>query len=559
MAKQIVTGENSRQSILRGVNILADAVKITLGPKGRNAVIEKKFGAPVITKDGVTVAKEIELKDPMENMGAQMVREVASKTSDVAGDGTTTATVLAQAIFREGVKTIAAGANPMAVKRGIETAVRTVSGYDETAKDGHKKHVKGELEKFSKEVKESSMIAQVGTVSANNDHTIGNIIAEAMKKVGKDGVITVEESKTMETALEVVEGMQFDRGYLSPYFVTDPERMECVLENVYILIHEKKISSMKDLLPLLEQIAKSGKPLVIIAEEVEGEALATLVVNKLRGTLSCAAVKAPGFGDRRKAMLEDIAILTAGKAISEDLGIKLENVKLDDLGKAKKITIDKDNTTIVEGGGKSSDIEGRVKQIRAQVEETTSDYDREKLQERLAKLVGGVAQIKVGAATETEMKERKARVEDAMHATKAAVEEGIVPGGGVALVRCQSALDKLKAEGDEHIGISIVKRALEEPLRLIAANAGHEGAVVVEKVKSNPNANYGFNAETESFGDLVEAGVIDPTKVTRTALQNAASIASLLLTTEASVSEFPDKDEKASAMPSGGGMGGGMY
>jgi chaperonin GroEL len=558
-AKQIVHGEQSRQAILRGVNQLADAVKITLGPKGRNVVLDRKFGSPTITKDGVTVAKEIELKDPLENMGAQMVREVASKTSDVAGDGTTTATVLAQAIFREGAKTVAAGANPMAVKRGIEIAVRSICGYDETQKDGSKKRVKGELDKLSKDVKESGMIAQVGAVSANNDHTIGNIIAEAMKKVGKDGVITVEESKTMETTLEVVEGMRFDRGYLSPYFVTDPERMECVLENALILIHEKKISSMKDLLPLLEQVAKSGKPLLIIAEEVEGEALATLVVNKLRGTLSCAAVKAPGFGDRRKAMLEDIAILTAGKAISEDLGIKLENVKLDDLGKAKKITIDKDNTTIVEGGGKSSDIEGRVKQIRAQVEETTSDYDREKLQERLAKLVGGVAQIKVGAATETEMKERKARVEDAMHATKAAVEEGIVPGGGVALVRCQSALDKLKAEGDEHIGISIVKRALEEPLRLIAANAGHEGAVVVEKVKSNPNANYGFNAETESFGDLVEAGVIDPTKVTRTALQNAASIASLLLTTEASVSEFPDENEKASAMPSGGGMGGGMY
>ncbi|HEV2494277.1 MAG TPA: chaperonin GroEL [Terriglobia bacterium] len=557
-AKQIVHGEQSRQAILRGVNQLADAVKITLGPKGRNVVLDRKFGSPTITKDGVTVAKEIELQDPLENMGAQMVREVASKTSDVAGDGTTTATVLAQAIFREGAKTVAAGANPMAVKRGIELAVRTICGYDETGKNGNKKHAKGELDKFSKEVKESTMIAQVGAVSANNDHTIGNIIAEATKKVGKDGVITVEESKTMETTLEVVEGMRFDRGYLSPYFVTDPERMECVLENALILIHEKKINSMKDLLPLLEQIAKSGKPLLIIAEEVEGEALATLVVNKLRGTLSCAAVKAPGFGDRRKAMLEDIAILTGGKAISEDLGIKLENVKLDELGTAKKVTVDKDNTTIIEGAGKPSDIAGRVKQLRAQVEETTSDYDREKLQERLAKLVGGVAQIKVGAATETEMKERKARVEDAMHATKAAVEEGIVPGGGVALVRCQSALDKLKAEGDEHIGISIVKRALEEPLRLIAANAGHEGAVVVEKVKSNPNANYGFNAETESFGDLVEAGVIDPTKVTRTALQNAASIASLLLTTEASVSEFPDKDENASAMPSGGGMGGGL-
>src|SRR5579863_9879752 len=543
MAKQITYSGDARAAILRGVNKLADAVRVTLGPKGRNVILDRKFGSPTITKDGVTVAKEIELYDPLENMGAQMVREVASKTSDVAGDGTTTATVLAQAIYREGAKNVTAGANPMAIKRGIAKAVEAIV----TSLKAHSKPVNG------------PMIAQVGTISANHDETIGTIIAGAMDKVGKDGVITVEEAKTLETSLEVVEGMQFDRGYLSPYFVTDPERMEVVLDNPYILIHEKKISVMKDLLPLLEQIARAGKPLLIIAEEVEGEALATLVVNKLRGTLAGAAVKAPGFGDRRKAMLEDIAILTGGKNIAEELGIKLENVKLDDLGKAKKITIDKDNTTIVEGGGKSSDIEGRVKQIRAQVEETTSDYDREKLQERLAKLVGGVAQIKVGAATETEMKERKARVEDAMHATKAAVEEGIVPGGGVALVRCQSALDKLKAEGDEHIGISIVKRALEEPLRLIAANAGHEGAVVVEKVKSNPNANYGFNAETESFGDLVEAGVIDPTKVTRTALQNAASIASLLLTTEASVSEFPDKDEKASAMPSGGGMGGGMY
>jgi chaperonin GroEL len=557
-AKQIVHGEQSRQAILRGVNQLADAVRITLGPKGRNVVLDKKFGSPTITKDGVTVAKEIELKDPMENMGAQMVREVASKTSDVAGDGTTTATVLAQSIFREGAKTVAAGANPMAVKRGIELAVRTVCGYDETQKDGSKKHAKGELDRFSKEVKESTMIAQVGAVSANNDLTIGNIIAEAMKKVGKDGVITVEEAKTMETALEVVEGMQFDRGYLSPYFVTDPERMECILENALILIHEKKISSMKDLLPLLEQIAKAGKPLLIIAEEVEGEALATLVVNKLRGTLQCCAVKAPGFGDRRKAMLEDIAILTGGKAISEDLGIKLENVKLDDLGRAKKLTVDKDNTTIVEGSGKTADIEGRVKQIRTQIDETTSDYDREKLQERLAKLVGGVAQIKVGAATETEMKEKKARVEDAMHATKAAVEEGIVPGGGVALVRSIPALDKLKADGDEQIGINIVKRALEEPLRMIAANAGHEGAVVVEKVKANSNSNFGFNAQTETFGDLVGDGVIDPTKVVRTALQNAASIASLLLTTEALVSEIPEKEEKT-PMPPGGGMGGGMY
>jgi chaperonin GroEL len=556
-AKLIIHGEESRHAILSGVNQLADVVKVTLGPRGRNVVLNKKFGSPTITKDGVTVAKEIELQDPLENMGAQMVREVASKTSDVAGDGTTTATVLAQAIFREGAKTVAAGANPMAVKRGIEVAVRTICGYDETGKDGNKKHIKGELDKISKPV-EGAMIAQVGAVSANNDHTIGNIIAEAMKRVGKDGVITVEESKTMETTLEVVEGMRFDRGYLSSYFVTDPDRMECVLEDALILIHEKKISSMKDLLPLLEQSAKSGKPLLIIAEEVDGEALATLVVNKLRGTLQVCAVKAPGFGDRRKAMLEDIAILTAGKAISEDLGIKLENVKLDDLGRAKKITIDKDNTTIIEGAGKSADIEGRVKQLRTQVEDTTSDYDREKLQERLAKLVGGVAQIKVGAATETEMKEKKARVEDAMHATKAAVEEGIVPGGGVALVRCIPALLKLKGDGDEQIGINIVRRALEEPLRTIVANAGHEGAVVVEKVKSNNNQNYGFNAETESFGDLVAEGVIDPTKVTRAALQNAASIASLLLTSEASVSEYPDNEEKASA-GSAGGMGGGMY
>ncbi len=554
-AKQIVLGEESRQAILRGVNKLADAVKVTLGPKGRNVVLDKKFGSPTSTKDGVTVAKEIELKDPLENMGAQMVREVASKTSDVAGDGTTTATVLAQAIFREGVKTVAAGANPMAIKRGIELAVRTVCGYDEPQKDGSKKHVKGELEKLSKPV-EGSMIAQVGAVSANNDIEIGEIIAEAMKKVGKDGVITVEEAKTMETALEVVEGMQFDRGYLSPYFVTDPDRMECVLEDPYILIHEKKISSMKDLLPLLEQIAKSGKPLLIVAEEVEGEALATLVVNKLRGTLHCSAVKAPGFGDRRKAMLEDIAILTGGKAITEDLGIKLENVRLEDLGRAKKITVDKDNTTIVEGYGKSSAIEGRVKQIRTQVEDTTSDYDREKLQERLAKLVGGVAQIKVGAATESEMKEKKARVEDAMHATKAAVEEGIVPGGGVALIRSIPALQKLKAAGDEQIGIDIVKRALEEPLRLIVQNAGEEGAVVCEKVRANSNPNYGFDAQAETYGDLVEAGVIDPTKVTRTALQNAASIASLMLTTEALISEIPEKEEKH-PMPPGGGMGGG--
>ena len=557
-AKQIVLGEDSRQAILRGVNKLADVVKVTLGPKGRNVVLDKKFGSPTSTKDGVTVAKEIELKDPLENMGAQMVREVASKTSDVAGDGTTTATVLAQAIFREGVKTVAAGANPMAIKRGIEMAVRQVCGYDEPQKDGSKKHVKGELEKLSKPV-EGAMIAQVGAVSANNDIAIGEIIAEAMKKVGKDGVITVEEAKTMETTLEVVEGMQFDRGYLSPYFVTDPDRMECILEDPYILIHEKKISSMKDLLPLLEQIAKSGKPLLIVAEEVEGEALATLVVNKLRGTLHCSAVKAPGFGDRRKAMLEDIAILTGGKAITEDLGIKLENVRLEDLGRAKKITVDKDNTTIVEGFGKSSAIEGRVKQLRTQVEDTTSDYDREKLQERLAKLVGGVAQIKVGAATETEMKEKKARVEDAMHATKAAVEEGIVPGGGVALIRSIPALDKLKAAGDEQIGIDIVKRALEEPLRLIVQNAGEEGAVVAEKVRANSNANFGFDAQAETYGDLVEAGVIDPTKVARTALQNAASIASLMLTTEALVSEIPEKEDKHPMPPGGGGMGGGMY
>jgi chaperonin GroEL len=529
MAKQIVTGENSRQSILRGVNVLADAVKITLGPKGRNAVIEKKFGAPVITKDGVTVAKEIELQDPLENMGAQMVREVASKTSDVAGDGTTTATVLAQAIFREGVKTVAAGASPTALKRGIARAV-------EVAVD--------EIRKLHRDVK-GDMIAQVGTISANNDRQIGNIIAEAMKKVGKDGVITVEESKTMETTLEVVEGMQFDRGYLSPYFITDPERMECVLEDVHILIHEKKISSMKDLLPLLEQIAKMGKPLMIIAEDVEGEALATLVVNKLRGTLQCTAVKAPGFGDRRKAMLEDIAILTGGKAITEDLGIKLENVKPEDLGRAKKITIDKDNTTIIEGRGKTAEIEGRVKQIRTQVEDTTSDYDREKLQERLAKLVGGVAVIKVGAATEVELKEKKARVEDAMHATRAAVEEGIVAGGGVTLVRCVTPLEKLKLEGDEAIGVNIVKRALEEPMRQIAQNAGFEGAVVVGRVRESKDENFGFDAESGEYTDLIKAGVIDPAKVTRLALQNAASIAALMLTTEALIADIKEDDKKA--------------
>ena len=549
MAKQIVHGEESRQAILRGVNLLADAVKVTLGPKGRNVVIEKKFGSPTITKDGVTVAKEIELKDGLENMGAQMVREVASKTSDVAGDGTTTATVLAQAIYREGVKTVAAGANPMAMKRGIEKAVSLVCGaFDK--KTGER--AKGELDKFSKPVS-GEMIAQVGTISANNDETIGHIIAEAMKKVGKDGVITVEESKTLETQLEVVEGMQFDRGYLSPYFVTDPERMEVSLENCYILINEKKISSMKDLLPLLEQIAKGGKPLLIIAEDVEGEALATLVVNKLRGTLQVAAVKAPGFGDRRKAMLQDIAILTGGKAITEDLGIKLENVQISDLGQVKKLTIDKDNTTLVEGKGKHSEIEGRVKEIRSQIDKTTSDYDREKLQERLAKLVGGVAVIKVGAATETEMKEKKARVEDAMHATRAAVEEGIVPGGGVALARCVAALDKLKLEGDEQIGVNIVKRALQEPMRQIVENAGQEGAVVLGKVLESKDTNYGFNALTDEYEDLVKAGVLDPTKVVRTALTNAGSIASLMLTTEALIAEIPEKKEA----PAGGGHGGG--
>src|SRR6202167_5431343 len=537
-AKQIIHGEDSRQAILRGVDILANAVKVTLGPKGRNAVIEKKFGAPIITKDGVTVAKEIELRDPLENMGAQMVKEVASKTSDVAGDGTTTATVLAQAIFREGVKTVAAGARPMALKRGIEKAVE-VAGE--------------EIKKLHKDVK-GEMIGQVGTISANNDRQIGTIIAEAMKKVGKDGVITVEESKTMETTLEVVEGMQFDRGYLSPYFVTDPERMECALEDVRILIHEKKISSMKDLLPLLEQVAKMGKPLLIVAEDVEGEALATLVVNKLRGTLQVAAVKAPGFGDRRKAMLQDIATLTGGKAITEDLGIKLENVTLADLGQAKKVTIDKDNTTIVEGKGKPGDVQGRVKEIRSQIDKTTSDYDREKLQERLAKLVGGVAVIKVGAATETEMKETKARVEDAMHATRAAVEEGIVPGGGVALARCVPALDKLKLEGDEQIGVNIVKRAITEPLRQIAENAGEEGAVVLGKIADSKDLNYGYNALTGDYEDLVKAGVLDPTKVVRTALTNAGSIAALMLTTEALVAEIPEKKE---APMGGGGHGGG--
>jgi len=535
-AKQIVYSENSRQAILRGVNQLADAVKVTLGPKGRNVVLEKKFGGPTITKDGVTVAKEVELKDPLENMGAQMVREVASKTSDIAGDGTTTATILAQAIFREGVKSVAAGANPMALKRGIEKAVETV--------------VEG-VKKFSKPVS-GDAIAQVGTISANGDATIGNIIAEAMKKVGKDGVITVEESKTMVTELQTVDGMQFDRGYLSPYFVSDPDRMEAVLEDPYILIHEKKISNMKDLLPLLEQIARAGKPLLVIAEEVEGEALATLVVNKLRGTLNACAVKAPGFGDRRKAMLDDIAILTGGKSIMEETGIKLEGVRLEDLGRAKRVTIDKDNTTIVDGAGTQKAIEGRIKQLRTQIDETTSDYDREKLQERLAKLAGGVAVIKVGAATETEMKEKKARVEDALHATRAAVEEGIVPGGGVALLRAGKTLHNLKAEGDEQIGIDIIRKATEEPLRQISGNAGYEGAIVIEKVRASEDPNYGFNAATGAYEDLVKSGVIDPTKVTRSALQHAASISALMLTTEAMICEIPEK-KSAGGPPPGHG------
>ncbi len=539
-AKEVTHGEDARRALIDGVNRLADTVKITLGPKGRNVVLEKKFGSPVVTKDGVTVAKEIELEG-VQKVGAAMLREVASKTSDVAGDGTTSATVLAQAIVREGIKNVTAGANPMALKRGIEKAV-------EKAME--------EMKKLSKPVK-GDMIAQVGSISANNDSTIGEIIAEAMKKVGKDGVITVEEAKSIDTSLEVVEGMQFDRGYLSPYFVTDPERMECTLEDVYVLLHEKKISSMKDLLPLLEQVAKTGKPFLVIAEDVEGEALATLVVNKLRGTLNACAVKAPGFGDRRKAMLEDIAILTGGKVISEDLGIKLEKVQLEDLGQAKKIAIDKDNTTLVEGSGTQQDIAGRVKQIRTQVEETTSDYDREKLQERLAKLVGGVAVIKVGAATETELKERKARVEDAMHATKAAAEEGIVPGGGVAYLRGALALDKLKLEdSDEQVGVNILRRALEEPLRQIAQNAGQEGAIVLAEVVKSKDANFGFNAETEEFEDLVAAGVVDPTMVTRTALLNASSIASLLLTTEALITEVPEDEKAAAHAPDMGGMGG---
>ena len=539
-AKEVTHGEDARRALIDGVNRLADAVKITLGPKGRNVVLEKKFGSPVVTKDGVTVAKEIELEG-VQKVGAAMLREVASKTSDVAGDGTTSATVLAQAIVREGIKNVTAGANPMALKRGIEKAVEKAIE---------------EIKRLSKPVK-GDMIAQVGSISANNDSTIGEIIAEAMKKVGKDGVITVEEAKSIDTSLEVVEGMQFDRGYLSPYFVTDPERMECSLEDVYVLLHEKKCSSMKDLLPLLEQIAKTGKPFLVIAEDVEGEALATLVVNKLRGTLNACAVKAPGFGDRRKAMLEDIAVLTGGKVISEDLGIKLEKVQLEDLGQAKKITIDKDNTTIIEGAGSQKDIAGRVKQIRTQVEETTSDYDREKLQERLAKLVGGVAIIKVGAATETELKERKARVEDAMHATKAAAEEGIVPGGGVAYLRGALALDKLKLEdADEQVGVNILRRALEEPLRQIVQNAGQEGAIVLAEVAKSKDANFGFNAETEEYEDLVAAGVVDPTMVTRTALLNASSIASLLLTTEALITEVPEDDKGAAHAPDMGGMGG---
>ncbi|MBD92755.1 MAG: chaperonin GroEL [Acidobacteria bacterium] len=542
MAKKIVYSQEARQNILAGVDQLANCVKVTLGPRGRNVVLDKKFGSPTITKDGVTVAKEIELENSLENMGAQMVREVASKTSDIAGDGTTTATVLAQAIYREGARNVVAGANPMEVKRGIETAVTAVVTH---------------LESLSRAVT-GDMIAQVGQISANNDETIGNIIAEAMDKVGKDGVITVEEARTLETSLEVVEGMQFDRGYLSPYFVTDSERMEVVLENPIILIHEKKISSMKDLLPLLEQVARLNRPLLIVAEDVEGEALATLVVNKLRGTLSGAAVKAPGFGDRRKAMLEDIAVLTGGKAITEDLGLKLENIKVEDLGKAKKITIDKDNTTIIEGEGVHAAIEGRVKQIRTQIDETTSDYDREKLQERLAKLVGGVAVIRVGAATETEMKEKKARVEDAMHATKAAVEEGIVPGGGVALLRSQAALADLNLDGDQQVGVNIIRRALEEPMRWISTNAGQEGSIVVSKVREQTDPEEGFNAQTEVYENLINAGVIDPTKVVRAALQNASSIASLLLTTEALVSELPEEKGAAGGggMPGGGGMDG---
>ncbi len=548
MAKQLMFDQDARAAILKGVNVLTDAVKATLGPKGRNVMIDKKFGAPTITKDGVSVAKEIELKDPYENMGAQLVREVASKTSDVAGDGTTTATVLAQAIYREGMKNVTAGANPMDLKRGIEKAVAAVIEN---------------LKKMSKPVNEKKEISQVGSISANSDETIGKLIAEAVDKVGKDGVITVEEAKSMTTSLEVVEGMQFDRGYISPYFVTNPEKMEAVLENAYILLSEKKISSMKDLLPILEQTAKMGAPMVIIAEDVEGEALATLVVNKLRGTLQICAIKAPGFGDRRKAMLEDLAILTGGSVISEDLGIKLENVKITDLGRAKKITVDKDNTTIVEGAGKTDAIQGRVKMIKAQIAETTSDYDKEKLQERLAKIVGGVAVINVGASTETEMKEKKARVEDALHATRAAMEEGIVAGGGVALMRCIPVLDKMKLGGDEQIGVNIVKKALEEPMRQIVNNAGLEASVIVDKVKASDKPNYGFDAQKEEYVDMLAAGIIDPTKVTRSALQNAASVASLMLTTEVMITDMPEEKGAGGmggGMPGGmGGMGGGMY
>jgi chaperonin GroEL len=540
MAKELKFAQEARNSILRGVNILADAVKVTLGPKGRNVILEKSFGSPTVTKDGVTVAKEIELEDKFENMGAQMVKEVASKTSDTAGDGTTTATVLAQAIYREGSKVVAAGANPMDVKRGIDLAVEEV--------------IK-ELKKLTKPTKDQKEISQVGKISANNDETIGNIIAEAMNKVGKEGVITVEEAKGMETTLDVVEGMQFDRGYLSPYFVTDPEKMVAVLDDPFILLNEKKISNMKDMLPILEQIAKMGKPFLVLAEDVEGEALATLVVNKLRGTLKCIAVKAPGFGDRRKSMLEDIAILTGGKVISEDLGIKLENIKLNDLGRAKRITVDKDNTTIVDGAGDKDDIEARVKQIRAQIEETTSDYDREKLQERLAKIIGGVAVINVGAATETEMKEKKARVEDALNATRAAVEEGIVPGGGVAYLRCLQALDKLKLDGDKKIGVDIIRRALEEPIRQIANNAGQEGSVVTEKVRNEKGA-FGFDASSDEYTDMIKAGIIDPTKVVRLALQSASSVASLMITTEALIADKPEKKAPYPPMPPGGGMGG---
>lgn len=543
MAKQLSFSDEARRKIKTGIEQLTKAVKVTLGPKGRNVILEKKFGSPTITKDGVTVAKEIELEDPYENIGAELVKEVASKTSDDAGDGTTTATILAESIFSEGIKNVTAGANPMALKRGIEKAVEAVVNY---------------LDRIKKDVKGKTEISQVGTIAANGDTTIGNLIAEAMEKVGKDGVITVEEAKAMETSLDLVEGMQFDQGYLSPYFVTDAEKMEVSLEEPYILIHEKKIAVMKDMIPLLEQIARTGKPLLIIAEEVEGEALATLVVNKLRGTLTCAAVKAPGYGDRRKAMLEDIAVLTNGKAVTEDLGIKLESVTLDDLGKAKRVSIDKENTTIIEGAGSSSQINARINQIKKQIEESDSDYDKEKLQERLAKLSGGVAVINVGAATETEMKEKKARVEDALHATRAAVEEGIIAGGGVSLLRAVSALDNVKATSDEKIGIEIVRRALEEPIRQIAENAGEEGSVVAQRVKTEKD-NVGFDAEKSEYTDLVKAGIIDPKKVTRTALQNASSIAALMLTTECVVSEIPEKEKPVPPMPPGGGMGGGMY